>query len=65
MLIRELGVIPYASIQNGYQMLLDLVERVIADYIEAFEVICEEDLEVVVMGLMQGSIDVVVICTGV
>ena len=65
MLIRELGVIPYASIQNGYQMLLDLVERVIADYIEAFEVICEEDLEVVVMGLMQGSIDVMVICAGI
>lgn len=27
--------------------------------------ICEEDFEVVVMGLMEGRVDVVIICTGV
>lgn len=65
MLIRELRIIPHAGIQHGYQMLLDLVKRVVADYIEPFQMIREEDLKIVVMCLMQSSVDVMIICTGV
>lgn len=36
LLIRELRVIPYAGIQHGYQMLFDLVKRIVADYVEPF-----------------------------
>lgn len=46
-------------------MLLDLIERVVANHIEPFQMIREEDLEVVVMRLVQGGVDIVIISTGV
>ena len=46
-------------------MLLDLIERVVANHIEPFQMIREEDLEVVVMRLVQGGVDVVINSTGV
>ena len=46
-------------------MFLDLVKWVIADHIESFKMISEEDLEVVVMGLMQSGVDVMIIRTGI
>lgn len=42
-------------------MFLDLIKRVVADHVEPFKMIRKEDLEVVVMGLMQGGVDVMVI----
>jgi hypothetical protein len=65
LLICELRVVPDGSIQNGDQMLLDFVEGVVADHIEPLEMVCEKNLEIVVVGLMQSRIDVMVIRTGI
>lgn len=65
MLIDVLWIVPDGGIEYGYEMFLDLIEGVIADHVEPFEMVCEEDLEVVVVGLVQGSVDIVVICTGI
>ena len=46
-------------------MFLDFIEWVIADHVEPFEVVCKENLEVVVVGLVQGGIDVMVVRAGI
>lgn len=46
-------------------MLLDLIEGVVAHHVEPLQVVREEYLEVVVVGLVQGGVDVVVVRTGV
>ena len=47
-------------------MVLDFVLRVVADDVEAFEVVCEEDFEVcVVCVVVESGVDVVVVCAGV
>jgi DhnA family fructose-bisphosphate aldolase class Ia len=63
--IGELGIIPDGGIEDGYEMFLDFVKRVVADHVEPFEVVGEEDLEVVVVGLVQSGIDVVVVRAGI
>jgi hypothetical protein len=46
-------------------MLLDLIQRIVADHIKPLEMICKEDLEVVIVRQVQSCIDIVVIRTGI
>jgi hypothetical protein len=63
--VGELGVVADGGVEDGDEVLLDLVERVVADDVEALEVVSEEDLEVVVVGLVERGVDVVVVRAGV
>lgn len=65
MFIGELGIISDGGIEDGYEMFLDFVKWVVADHVEPFEVVGEEDLEVVVVGLVQSGIDVMVVRAGI
>lgn len=65
LLIGVLGVVANRGVQDRDEMLLDFVEGVVADHVEAFKMVSEEYLEVGVVSLVEGSVDVVVVGTGV
>jgi hypothetical protein len=61
LLVCVLRVITNRSVQNRYQMLLDLIHRVIAYNIEPLQMVSKEYLEIVIMRWMKGCIDVMVV----
>lgn len=63
LLIGELWIVPNRRIEYRYEVLLDLVLRIVADNVESFKVVCKEDFEVgVVSVVVEGCVDVMVIC---
>lgn len=61
LLIGVLWVIADRSVKHWYQMLLYLIHGVVAYDIEPFQMVSEEYLEVVIMGRVKSSVDVVIV----
>lgn len=60
-----LGVVADGGVEDGDEVVFVFVGGVVADYVEAFEVVGEEDFEVGVVGVVEGGVDVVVVRAGV
>jgi hypothetical protein len=66
LLVGVLGVVAHRGVDHGNEVLLDLLGWIVADHVEAFEVVSEENFEVwVVRVLVEGGVDVVVVRAGV
>jgi hypothetical protein len=65
LLIGYFGVVADRRIDHRDQMVPNLILRVVGHHVPPLQVVCEEHLEVGVLGVVQPHVDVVVVRAGV